>query len=131
MSFVSVTLILFKTQKKNSFYIVSALFHHLITIIVKKEKRTRRNSCLTVVYTLPTLHSISDYILLLTVVSCLRTNFQFFNNHNKNGIEIAILKVARLCTSKWSKKVQSGLYLLSNQQGFFCVWCFSVLKCKT
>ena len=108
---MSLTLILAsKTQEKKNqilLRIVSALFHHLITIIVKKEKReTRRNSCLTVVYTLPTLHSISDYILLLTVVSCLRTNFQFFNNHNKNGIEIAILKVARRCTLKWSKKVQ-------------------------
>ena len=90
----------------------------------KREKDSTKFLSDCCVYSPKTLHSISDYILLLTVVSCLRTNFQFFNNHNKNGIEIAILKVERLCTYEWSKEVRFG-YFLSNQEIYFGVVFFS------
>ena len=125
---MSLTLILAsKTQREkksdsstHSFRFISSPNYYYCQ---KREKDSTKFLSDYCVYSPKTLHSISDYILLLTVVSCLRTNFQFFNNHNKNGIEIAILKVARLCTLKWSKKVQFSLCTFCPISRFFlCVF---------
>ena len=100
MSFVSVTLILFKTQKKNSFYIVSALFHHLITILSNEKEKNWKffGDCCTPNFTFHfRLYPFVDRCCLQPIFN------SSYNNHNKNGIEIAIKQQGAL---KNSKKVQ-------------------------